>query len=111
MKKGKLTAKQAETFEVISFAIGDGREHPIEDIKGVTVRKDEIPEYMAIFVEKGLYIFDGNKFIISGIGNDVFKKMKKESERAAQPVTFKYPKEFKAPKPFSKKDVEQYQNI
>ena len=72
--KTALSREEKRIFEEISYAIGDGRGHLIDDVKGVAVPKNLIPFYMKMLVEKGCYKFDGTFYRLSGTGKSRFKE-------------------------------------
>ena len=80
-----LTANAKHAFKEISYSIGDGKPHMLEDIKGVPVPKDKIPEYMLIFITTSppLYTFDGTRYTITKRGMYEFKKMRDSLEKVA----------------------------
>jgi hypothetical protein len=71
----EMSAEERKAFENISWSIGKGGAHPLEDIKGTGVAKDKIVDYMSKFVEKGLYVFDGENYTITGTGKDAFREI------------------------------------
>jgi len=83
--KEPLTAEEKRALDEISYAIGDKGEHPIEDIKGVAVPKHLIPVYMAIFVEKGYYKFDGKKYTLTKDAEEDFEQKRNSDFRKTAP--------------------------
>jgi intein/homing endonuclease len=83
--KEPLTAEEKRAFEEISYAIGNRKAHPIEDIKGVAVPKHLIPAYMAIFVKKGYYDFDGKKYTLAKSGENDFRQKRDSDSRNVIP--------------------------
>jgi hypothetical protein len=81
----KLSVEVRDAFKEISYSIGDGKPHKLEDIKGVPIPKDKIPELMLIFTttDPPLYIFDGTYYTITRIGTHEFKKMRDSLEKVA----------------------------
>jgi len=81
----KLSAEVKYAFKEISYSIGDGKPHKLEDIIGVPIPKDKIPEFMLIFttIDPPLYTFDGTHYIITKLGTHEFKKMRDSLEKVA----------------------------
>jgi hypothetical protein len=80
-----LSAEEKRAFEEISYAIGDGRPHTLEDIKGVAVPKHLISIYMEILVKKGYYDFDGKKYTLAKDGETDFKQKRDSDFRNTGP--------------------------
>jgi intein/homing endonuclease len=83
--KTALSREEKRVFDTISYAIGDRRAHPIEDIKGVAVPKHLISVYMAILVKKGYYDFDGKNYTLAGAGKIIFKQRRDTDFRNTGP--------------------------
>ena len=81
----KLTAEEKHAFKEISYSIGDGKSHKLEDIKGAAVAKHMIQEYMTLFTltKPPLYTFDGTYYVITKLGKHEFKKMRDSLEKVA----------------------------
>ena len=79
-----MSVEEKRIFRDISYAIGDGKPHSLEDIKGAGIRKEDKEKYMSLFVEMGYYILEGDKYTIIQTGKDKFKKIKDPSERVAE---------------------------
>jgi hypothetical protein len=81
----KLDDDAKHAFKEISYSIGDGRPHKLEDIGGVAVPKNKILEYMLLFTQTDppLYTFDGSCYIITKLGMYEFKKMRNSLEKVA----------------------------
>jgi hypothetical protein len=83
--KTMLSREEKRIFDEVSYAIGDGRGHLIEDVKGVAVQKHLIPFYMKIFVEKGYYDFDGKKYTLAKSGENDFRQKRDADSRKVIP--------------------------
>lgn len=80
-----LSAEERRAFSEISYAIGDGRPHTLEDIRGVAVPKQKIPEYMSLFVRLNLFRTDGKFYTIAGTGKSLFIHKRDSDCRNAGP--------------------------
>ena len=80
-----LTAEEKHAFKEISYSIGDGKPHKLEDIKGAAVPKDKIQKYLLLFTQTNppLYSFNGTCFVITKPGVHEFKKMRDSLEKVA----------------------------
>jgi predicted transcriptional regulator len=100
----KLSLYEQRAFCEISFAIGNDDDdwHTTEDIRGVPIPKKDIPLWMDLLVEKEFYASrktgDETEYQITRKGVCLFAKLKDKADREAQPVPFRYPKEFKGTK-------------
>jgi hypothetical protein len=96
-----LSRYEEKGFCEISFAIGDEKDvwYTLDDIKGVLIPQPDKLLWMNLLVEKGFYESrerEGKtEYKITGIGLGLFNKLRDKLDRAAQPVPFRYPKEFK----------------
>lgn len=80
-----LSADEKRVFEEISYAIGDGNPHAIEDIRGVAVPKQKIPEYMSLFVQLNLFNTDGKLYTITRAGKSIFGQKRDYDFRSTGP--------------------------
>jgi len=80
-----LTPEEKHAFKEISYSVGDGKPHELEDIKGIAIPKNKIQEYMLLFTQTKppLYSFNGTYYVITKPGMQEFKKMRDSLERVA----------------------------
>ncbi len=83
MEKRELSKEEKRVFEEISWAIGNGKPHPLEHIVGVPVKKDERKKYMSLFVGMDLYRLNGENYTITNKGGEIFRRMKDAASRRA----------------------------
>jgi len=88
--KEPLNAEERRAFNEISYAIGDGKAHPIEHIRGVAIPKHLILVYMAIFVKKGYYDLDEKKYTLASDGETDFKQKRDSDFRKTGPKICAY---------------------
>ncbi|MFH0929083.1 MAG: hypothetical protein V1818_01855 [Candidatus Aenigmatarchaeota archaeon] len=73
--KWGLSSNQKKAFEEISRSIGDEYDHGLEDAKGVGIHGDELKTYMTLFVQNKLYMFENDKYTITGRGLILFNQL------------------------------------
>ena len=100
----KLTEYEQKGFFEISQAIGTDNNgwHTIDEIRGVPIPEKDKPLWMKLLVDKGYYASRKSRakteYQITRIGLELFNKLRIKAERAAQPIPFRYPDEFKVKK-------------